>query len=842
MANGLELKVRDQAREIHEDDPLMELTRIMGIARSSPEAASADPQIAAEDSFSLDLERELAFDEIPADSAALDAEFDAVFEDELTGAIRFEADAPSVVPSLEDELSAMLSDQPDLQKPSVIDAAWHAEADLEMETEVSASVIGDEPDMNGLTALDQRNEASAAVAVPVFEWPVVSNADDALEDDEADSDSALGSMDYDPAERSNAEVRLSEPEGLDDTQMRLEPVEASISFSDDQELVDAQGIELDGEVAGELEEAVPSIDFGPEEIETSEVESVQEPDFPLAPEFDEWLKSQENPEVEAQTGDSDDGLGRLVAVTAPEPVVEAAELSHDEVAQTDDFDIPDFEFSPTLEAEADAPPALDEFEEDYAGYEPPVTATPQRTALADESDFDFDTLLGQELADEGSAASPVIGAAAGIAAGAAAMRARQTQHVDADLDFDPFLQPGIPEDNFAQIAEPAPRRNWIVPAALAGVLLIGGGLYYAFSGIGSSVPAGGPALVKADPEPVKIAPENPGGQAVLNQDKAVYDKVEGDAATLPSQGTLVSESEEPVDIASVAPPVADEPAAKSEARVDPAVNADNAAPAAETSAVTPKKVRTVIVKPDGTLVERPADAPIAADAAPAAAVATPAPAPEPALAPVPVVDTPAPVATQQTPVAEDPIAKIAAVEPEAPKAEAAKAEAPAEPVVTEINPATTAAAAEPVIKVVKTKKIKAPAAAKVEAAAPADAVPVIESRPSDQPVTIVGKTGGQQAAAETQVASADAAPAPTAGGYSIQIASTPSPEAAKSTYAALSRKFGSVIGGKGVSIQKAAVEGKGTVYRVRIPAGSKQNAAAMCAKYKSAGGSCFVTK
>jgi SPOR domain len=109
-------------------------------------------------------------------------------------------------------------------------------------------------------------------------------------------------------------------------------------------------------------------------------------------------------------------------------------------------------------------------------------------------------------------------------------------------------------------------------------------------------------------------------------------------------------------------------------------------------------------------------------------------------------------------------------------------------------------------------------------------------------VNIVGQTGGQQPAGETQVAAADPAPAPAAGAYSIQIASTPSPEAAKSTYAALSRKFGGVIGGKGVNIQKANVEGKGTVYRVRIPAGSKQDATALCSQYKSAGGSCFVTR
>ena len=193
---------------------------------------------------------------------------------------------------------------------------------------------------------------------------------------------------------------------------------------------------------------------------------------------------------------------------------------------------------------------------------------------------------------------------------------------------------------------------------------------------------------------------------------------------------------------------------------------------------------------------------------------------------------------EPVPAAEDPIAQIAAAEPETAKvAEPAQAA----PVAAEAQPEP--AAAEPAIKVVKTKKIKAPVAEEVTAAPAetADAAPFGE-RPADQPVTIVGQTGGQKTPAETQVASADPRPAPANGAYSIQIASTPSPEAAKSTYAALSRKFGGVIGGKGVNIQKANVEGKGTVYRVRIPAGTKQEATALCSDYKSAGGNCFVTR
>ena len=58
----------------------------------------------------------------------------------------------------------------------------------------------------------------------------------------------------------------------------------------------------------------------------------------------------------------------------------------------------------------------------------------------------------------------------------------------------------------------------------------------------------------------------------------------------------------------------------------------------------------------------------------------------------------------------------------------------------------------------------------------------------------------------------------------------------------LSAKFANVIGGRGVDIKRAEIKNKGTYYRVRIPAGSKQEAQQLCSQYKQAGGSCLVSK
>ena len=51
-----------------------------------------------------------------------------------------------------------------------------------------------------------------------------------------------------------------------------------------------------------------------------------------------------------------------------------------------------------------------------------------------------------------------------------------------------------------------------------------------------------------------------------------------------------------------------------------------------------------------------------------------------------------------------------------------------------------------------------------------------------------------------------------------------------------------MLGGRGVNIVKAEVAGKGTYYRVRVPSATRDEAIALCEKYKAAGGSCFVSK
>ena len=297
------------------------------------------------------------------------------------------------------------------------------------------------------------------------------------------------------------------------------------------------------------------------------------------------------------------------------------------------------------------------------------------------------------------------------------------------------------------------------------------------------------------------------GTAIANQDQAVYDKVSGaEAASTPAQTTLVTAGEEPVDVAAFA---ADKAPAKGEDRVVPAD--DEQAAQSGMVAVQPKKVRTLVVRPDGTLVARPAEpvaaAPVVEDAPSVAPVSTEAAKP---------VDGTEGGVSYQPPVGE---------------------EAAADPLKATIVDPVKAAIVDPVKEAV-VDPVKEAIADTVDAAA---AVVEEAPKPVAKPKAETAKKAAAKKPAAEEVALATAKPA-ASGAWSVQIASQPTPEGAQASYKALSSKFGSIIGGRGVTIVQAEIAGKGTFYRVRVPAGSKDEANALCARYQAAGGSCFITR
>ncbi|RRN68570.1 SPOR domain-containing protein [Agrobacterium deltaense] len=363
-------------------------------------------------------------------------------------------------------------------------------------------------------------------------------------------------------------------------------------------------------------------------------------------------------------------------------------------------------------------------------------------------------------------------------------------------------------------------RRWIMPVAAAiGLVLIGGGVYALVSGGSSSTGSNGaPVIISADNDPMKVVPENPGGRVVPNQDKAVYDRVAGGSAADPKQPALISSNEQPVDVVqrTLIPeqlPLEGENDADMEAAGTPVgetedprlLSPEEKAAQTEGSAATgvsPRKVRTMIVKPDGTLVAQEVEVP-------------------------------------------------AAQPPKADKVEELAAPQTAKP--GEGAPAVIAASRVPVAPEQAQPQANTPAAAAKPAAQ--SAAPLPAARPSSQPANVVATVTNQgnvrpatapaqpQAAQQQTAAATPAATStPSAGGYYIQIASLPSQAEAQKSYQNMSAKFGSVIGGRGVDIKAAEIAGKGTFYRVRIPAGDKNEAVALCEKFRSAGGSCLVAR
>lgn len=357
-------------------------------------------------------------------------------------------------------------------------------------------------------------------------------------------------------------------------------------------------------------------------------------------------------------------------------------------------------------------------------------------------------------------------------------------------------------------------RGPVLALAVLGVALLVGAGAFGWSMVAGGGPAStdAPRIIRADKDPVKVVPETPGGITVPNQDKAVYDRVTGGPSTEPGQAALVNSAEEPIDVVqrTLDPELLPlegrgDAAVKAEDRLEPSQSDGDAANTAA-PVVTPRKVRTMVVKPDGSIVAREEPTPEPPTAAPAQDVARLAP-----------VTSPQAEAGIQAPVpaAAEPADRTAAADPQ------------------------TADATVAPVRVVTTSQIR-----------PLANAPVPEGRPADQPVNVVGTVtqGGNLAATPAPAAAppqpVDLASAPVAnpGGYYMQIASQPTEEGAQASWRTLSGRYANVLGGRGVDIQRAEIAGKGVFHRVRVPAGTRDQANALCSSYKAAGGSCFVSR
>jgi hypothetical protein len=246
------------------------------------------------------------------------------------------------------------------------------------------------------------------------------------------------------------------------------------------------------------------------------------------------------------------------------------------------------------------------------------------------------------------------------------------------------------------------RSMFMVGSALLGAVALGGALAFAYKQSGGAMNGGEPPLVQADSRPVKEAPDQPGGKEFPHKNKLIYDRLEnGDR---PEAEHIVPRQEDvampampaSTDTAGL-PPAAGMQVATTAPQTTQAVDAGATPPGAVATVDDPeggpRRVKTLVVRPDGSVMPPAAPSVAAAEPAPApapapqqvaSAEAVPAALPPPAAQPVPVAPVqavaPAPAAAavdpQQVasipPAKPKPVKAAVAAEDPAPKAAAPK--------------------------------------------------------------------------------------------------------------------------------------------------------------------------
>jgi hypothetical protein len=368
-------------------------------------------------------------------------------------------------------------------------------------------------------------------------------------------------------------------------------------------------------------------------------------------------------------------------------------------------------------------------------------------------------------------------------------------------------------------ARPSRRGTWYLKVggltAMA-LLMVGGAVAMKVGGVPGMHKS--PPLILAADGPNKVAPPNEATVQSAGDTGALL--LKDSAASAPAPVKLVSTEEQPVDLLaqppapapSPKPPAADvqsDPSPKppaADGQLAPAPNTPIVAPSeglggapASASTLFPsaRRVKTVSVRPDGTLIssDTEPDTPVAESPAPAP---NPVPAVKPenagaaALAATPTIDLTA-----------KPAAKSSA------RVNLAKADAPA--------PADDANAPLQLGSVAHAAKPEKPR--KPKPAVVADATP---------------------SAAETNTTPTFET-ASAGGGWAVQLAAPRSESEAQGAVTRLQNKYGDDLGSTSLAVHKAEVNGE-TIYRVRAGGLSKAEALTMCKKLKASGGDCFIAR
>ena len=325
----------------------------------------------------------------------------------------------------------------------------------------------------------------------------------------------------------------------------------------------------------------------------------------------------------------------------------------------------------------------------------------------------------------------------------------------------------------AQQQMDAPRRSSLARYALVGaVVVVVGGIGATFAMRGGHTTSSEAPTIKASVGPLKVAPEGQAQSSDANRSASVLDRTNGDKV---ATSRVVTSEEQPVDLARVraaTPPA--QPTAQG-----PSGQPIRTVGGPGTSAFPdPIKVRTVSVRPDGTI--------IANDSAAMAALTTgSAPQPVPPARPV-ATSTATAMTTASTP---------AVPKPATPKS-------------------TTRAVTTPVSPPSASEVVDSLGSAPVRPKAPVLPKPIVNA--SVEPVRVL-----------------------PAAGYAVQLAAAGSDAEAREKAGKLERQFASAISGHHAGVVKGDVNGK-PVWRVRLGGLNREDALSICSRIKESGGACFV--
>ncbi|MGI9382740.1 MAG: SPOR domain-containing protein [Methyloligellaceae bacterium] len=378
---------------------------------------------------------------------------------------------------------------------------------------------------------------------------------------------------------------------------------------------------------------------------------------------------------------------------------------------------------------------------------------------------------------------------------------------DQDGDDAEFLENEMSPENMP-IGKRRPGRKLVmVSGSLAGALVLGGAIAFAYKQTGDPAADGSqPPLIQADSRPVKVAPKQPGGKQFPHKNKLIYDRLVGEER--PEVEKVVPRQEEVADTAGTAASAAastqDRPGRVAVAGLRQGTDAANPGAVSVATDATdgPRKVKTLVVRPDGTIV-RP--------------------------------ETPAPV---NTAVVQGPAKTrgVAVTVPETP----AKVEQPAQVQPEPAQPETPSPVAVPSA----TGAEQRIAAVQTQQSAPSAQPAFVAPTPTPKPKPRARQPQEQQTAAAAAPAAAAAAPATGASGsgYVVQVAARKSQTDALAAFADLQQRYPKLLSGYRPMIQRADLGDKGTWYRLRVgPMNEKTAATKLCKRLRSAGlRSCLV--